>query len=48
MNRLWLRILAPLLVGGCFLGLWEGVVWLLAVPRYILPAPSDIAVARCW
>jgi NitT/TauT family transport system permease protein len=42
MNALWLRILAPTLVGLALLGLWEGAVWLFAVPHYILPAPSAI------
>jgi NitT/TauT family transport system permease protein len=43
MNALWLRILAPTLVGLVFIGLWEGAVWLFAVPHYILPAPSAVA-----
>jgi NitT/TauT family transport system permease protein len=42
MNALWPRILAPTLVGLALLGLWEGAVWLFAVPHYILPAPSAI------
>src|SRR5215475_3963675 len=36
--------LTPLLFGlGCFL-LWEGAVWFLRVPMYILPPPSAILV----
>jgi NitT/TauT family transport system permease protein len=43
MNRLWLRIAAPLAVGALFLALWQAAVRLSGVPVYILPAPSDIA-----
>jgi NitT/TauT family transport system permease protein len=39
----WWRIVAPLLVGVAFLGIWEWAVWYTAVPQYILPAPSQIA-----
>lgn len=39
----WLRLVAPLLVGMLFLGGWEAAVRLLAIPPYILPAPSLIA-----
>lgn len=39
----WLRLIAPLLVGILFLGGWEAAVRLLAIPPYILPAPSLIA-----
>ena len=42
-NWLWLRILAPLVVGAVFLGLWEGAVRLFDVPWYVLPGPSAIA-----
>ena len=43
MNRLWLRIAAPLVVGAAFLALWQTAVRLSGEPVYILPAPSDIA-----
>ena len=43
MNRLSLRIAAPLVVGAVFLGLWQAAVRWSGVPVYILPAPSDIA-----
>jgi len=43
MNRLWLRIAAPIAIGILFLALWEGGVRLSGVPVYILPAPSDVA-----
>jgi len=43
MNRLWLRIAAPLAVGAAFLALWQVAVRMSGVPVYILPAPSDIA-----
>ena len=39
------RIAVPLLLGLALLGLWEGLVWYLAVPRFVLPAPSAIARA---
>ena len=42
---LWLRVGAPLLVGTAFLALWQIAVRVSAVPVYILPAPSDIAVS---
>ena len=43
MNR-FARLL-PWLVGVAVLGLWEAAVRILAVPRFVLPAPSAIAVA---
>jgi NitT/TauT family transport system permease protein len=43
MSRLWVRIAAPLAIGMLFLGLWQAGVWLTGEPKYILPAPSDIA-----
>ena len=43
MNRLWLRIAAPVAIGILFLALWQAGVWLTGVPKYILPAPSDVA-----
>jgi NitT/TauT family transport system permease protein len=42
-NRLWLRIAAPVAVGILFLALWEAGVRLSGVPQYILPAPSAVA-----
>jgi NitT/TauT family transport system permease protein len=42
-NQLWLRIVAPLVVGLAFLALWEAAARISGVPVYILPAPSDIA-----
>jgi len=44
-NSDWMAdTLTPLLFGvGCFV-LWEGAVWLLSVPMYILPPPSAIFV----
>ena len=35
----------PLALGVALLGLWEWLVWYLAVPRFVLPAPSAIARA---
>jgi NitT/TauT family transport system permease protein len=37
--------LLPWLVGIIFLALWEGLVRLLDVPKFVLPPPSAIAVA---
>jgi NitT/TauT family transport system permease protein len=45
MNRLWLRIAAPIAIGIVFLGLWEAGARLSGVPVYILPAPSDVAMS---
>jgi NitT/TauT family transport system permease protein len=42
-NRLAVRILAPLAIGIVFLALWQAGVWLTGEPKYILPAPSDVA-----
>jgi NitT/TauT family transport system permease protein len=39
------RILAPLAIGIAFLAGWEAVVRLDGIPRYILPAPSAVAVS---
>lgn len=41
---------APALLALLLLGVWEGLVRLLAVPVYLLPAPSDVAVrfATAW
>ena len=40
-----LRLLAPLAVGIVFLAAWEAVVRIEEIPRYILPAPSAIALS---
>jgi len=46
----WLRILAPLVLGVIFLGVWEVVVRLREIPPYILPGPLAIgrALAADW
>jgi NitT/TauT family transport system permease protein len=41
----WQKILAPLVIGLLVLGLWEFVVWKMAVPYYILPGPWRILQA---
>jgi NitT/TauT family transport system permease protein len=43
MNRHAWRILAPLLVGAAFLGLWEAACRVFAIRPFILPPPSAIA-----
>jgi NitT/TauT family transport system permease protein len=43
MNRLGLRIAAPVAIGVLVLALWEAAVRVTGVPVYILPAPSAIA-----
>ncbi|MGF1659899.1 MAG: ABC transporter permease [Rubrimonas sp.] len=40
----WVRLAPWLWTAGLF-ALWEGAVWALDVPHYILPAPTRIAVA---
>jgi NitT/TauT family transport system permease protein len=47
MNRLWLRVAAPVAVGVIAIALWQAGVWLTDVPKYILPAPSDV-VQSLW
>jgi NitT/TauT family transport system permease protein len=42
--RLW-RAAAPLAVGLAFLCVWETVVRVSGVPRYILPSPIEIALS---
>ena len=42
--RLW-RIAAPLVVGVVLLALWEIVVRINGVPRYVLPSPLEITVS---
>jgi len=44
--RLW-RVAAPLAVGTVFLCVWEIVVRVNGVPRYVLPSPLEIA-ASLW
>ncbi len=46
----WQKILAPLVIGLLVLGLWEFVVWRMAVPYYILPGPWRIleALVNDW
>ena len=36
------RVLIPVVVGLCFLGLWEFLVWELEIRKFVLPAPSLI------
>jgi NitT/TauT family transport system permease protein len=36
---------APFALGLISLGLWQGLVWALAVPPYVLPGPIDIVAA---
>ena len=40
---LWMRIVVPVALGLALLALWEFLVWYWAVPRFVLPAPSQIA-----
>jgi NitT/TauT family transport system permease protein len=40
-----LRIAVPLALGIAFVAAWEGLVRYLAIPRFILPAPSLIATS---
>ncbi len=40
-----MRGLRPLLTGLGLLGLWQGLVWLTAVPPYILPGPLAVIQA---
>jgi NitT/TauT family transport system permease protein len=39
------RIIVPVLLGIVFIAAWEGIVRYLAIPRFILPAPSMVATA---
>jgi NitT/TauT family transport system permease protein len=39
------RIAVPVFLGLVFLAAWEGLVQYLAVPKYVLPAPSMIVAA---
>jgi NitT/TauT family transport system permease protein len=47
---MWLRILAPSLIGVLTLGAWEWAVRYYEVPRYILPGPILVAetLVRNW
>jgi len=49
-HTMWLRILAPSLIGLLTLGAWEWAVRYYEVPRYILPGPSLVAetLMRNW
>jgi NitT/TauT family transport system permease protein len=40
-----LERLAPFLFGIIALSLWQGIVWAMGVPSYVLPGPIDIATA---
>ena len=40
-----LRIALPVIVGVAFLGVWQFLVTWLAVPKFVLPAPTLIAAA---
>ncbi len=39
---LWVRVAVPLALGAALLGLWQWLVVRLAVPSFVLPAPSQI------
>jgi NitT/TauT family transport system permease protein len=39
----WLRIVAPTVIAFLFLGAWEAVVRINAIPHYILPGPVLVA-----
>ena len=39
----WLRVVAPLILGGMLLAAWEIAVRALDIPAYKLAAPSAIA-----
>ncbi|HML09272.1 MAG TPA: ABC transporter permease subunit [Stellaceae bacterium] len=43
MNRLWLRISAPVTVGALFIALWALTVWFFALKPYVLPSPIEVA-----
>ena len=45
---IWLRILAPTLIALLFLGGWEAVVRINAIPPYILPGPMLVAQTLVW
>lgn len=39
------RILAPIVLAGLVLGIWQAAVDIAGVPRMLLPSPTDIGVA---
>ncbi len=39
------RVLAPIMIGALFIGLWEFLVWHLEIRKFVLPAPSVIVIA---
>lgn len=43
MRETWLRVLAPAVIALLFLGGWEAVVRVNAIPPYILPGPVLVA-----
>lgn len=43
MREAWLRVLAPAVIALLFLGCWEVVVRVNAIPPYILPGPVLVA-----
>jgi NitT/TauT family transport system permease protein len=43
MNRVWLRVAAPVALGLLFVGLWALVVWYFAIKPYVLPGPAAVA-----
>lgn len=45
LSERWRRILIPLAVGLAFLAIWEFCVWFFEVRKFVLPAPSLIAVS---
>jgi NitT/TauT family transport system permease protein len=47
MNRLWLRVAAPLVVGVLFVALWALAVWFFAIKPYVLPSPLEVG-ASLW
>jgi NitT/TauT family transport system permease protein len=38
----WLRVAVPVVLGAIVIAIWEVLVWWLAVPKFVLPAPSLI------
>jgi len=43
MNRIWLRVAAPVAVGFLFIALWGLAVWLFAIRPFVLPSPGEVA-----
>jgi len=41
-NRDWLKLAAPAVMGVVFLALWAGLVWLFDVPFYLVPSPLRV------